>query len=136
MNYSKQRSLIMDIIRNTRSHPTAEWVYQEAKKVMPGIGIATVYRNLNALVEMGVCQRLSSGDGQDRFDGTMEKHFHMKCGCCGGLVDLEPETEEKMDCLKQAIYETFPQIDGRVELSAVILKGVCEECRASGQKDN
>ena len=131
MNYSRQRNLIMDIIKNTQSHPTAEWVYQEAKKVMPRIGIATVYRNLNALVEMGECQRLTSGDGQDRFDGTVETHFHMKCTCCGGLTDLVPEENEKLAQLQEMVRETFCGVDSDAELAAVLLSGICEACRTA-----
>ena len=134
MNYSRQRSLILDIVKNTRSHPTAEWVYQQAKKELPTIGIATVYRNLNTLVELGEVVRLVSGDGQDRFDGATGEHFHMKCSCCGGLTDLEPENEEKLVRLKDVICETFPDLGGEVALSAVLLKGICENCRV--QKDN
>ena len=59
MNYSKQRELILAIVKNTKVHPTAEWVYQEAKKEMPSIGIATVYRNLNALAERGEFKRIT-----------------------------------------------------------------------------
>lgn len=134
MNYSRQRNLILDIVKNTRSHPTAEWVYQEAKKELPSIGIATVYRNLNTLAEMGEVRRLSSGDGQDRFDGTIDEHFHMKCSCCGGLVDLEPEGEDKLLRLKEVICDTFAGVDGEAELSAVLLKGICADCRE--EKDN
>lgn len=128
MNYSRQRSLILDIVKNTRSHPTAEWVYQQAKKELPTIGIATVYRNLNALAEMGEIIRLSSGDGQDRFDGTTGEHFHMKCSCCGGLTDLEPAGEDGLVKLKEVICDTFPGLNGGIELSAILLKGTCEAC--------
>lgn len=134
MNYSRQRNLILDIVKNTTSHPTAEWVYQEAKKELPSIGIATVYRNLNTLVELGEVRRLSSGDGQDRFDGMVDEHFHMKCSCCGGLVDLEPDGEEKLLRLKEVICDTFAGVNGEAELSAVLLKGICENCRV--EKDN
>lgn len=136
MNYSRQRSLILDIVKNTRSHPTADWVYQQAKKELPTIGIATVYRNLNTLVEMGEVRRLVSGDGQDRFDGMVGEHFHMKCSCCGGLTDLEPEDEEKLLHLKEVICQTFAGLDGGVELSTVLLKGICEDCRREEQKNN
>lgn len=134
MNYSRQRNLILDIVKNTRNHPTAEWIYQEAKKELPTIGIATVYRNLNTLVEMGEVQRLVSGDGQDRFDGMVDEHFHLKCSCCGSLVDLEPEGEEKLLRLKELICETFPGADAGADLSAVLLRGICENCR--NKKDN
>ena len=136
MNYSRQRSLILDIVKNTRSHPTADWVYQQAKKELPTIGIATVYRNLNTLVEMGEVRRLVYGDGQDRFDGMVGEHFHMKCSCCGGLPDLEPEDEEKLLHLKEVICQTFAGLDGGVELSTVLLKGICEDCRREEQKNN
>ena len=129
MNYSRQRSLILDIIKNTTSHPTAEWIYQEAKKELPSIGIATVYRNLNTLVEMGEVMRLATGDGHDRFDGTAEEHFHMKCSCCGSLTDLEPADEEKLEALKDAIRSAFPEADCSAQLSAVLLKGICGKCR-------
>ena len=134
MNYSRQRNLILDIVKNTSCHPTAEWVYQEAKMEIPGIGLATVYRNLNTLVELGEVRRLSSGDGQDRFDGMVDEHFHMKCSCCGGLVDLEPEGAEKLLRLKEVICDTFAGVDGEAELAAVLLKGICADCRA--EKDN
>lgn len=134
MNYSRQRNLILDIIKNTTCHPTAEWVYQEAKKELPSIGIATVYRNLNTLVELGEVRRLSSGDGQDRFDGMVDEHFHMKCSCCGGLVDLEPEGKEKLLRLKEVICDTFAGLTVDTELSAVLLRGICEDCRA--ERDN
>ena len=58
MNYSRQRELILNIVKGTKGHPTAEWVYRQAKKDIPTIGIATVYRNLNAMVEMGTLRRI------------------------------------------------------------------------------
>ncbi len=64
MRYSKQRSLILDIVRSNPVDPTAEWVYEQARKEMPSIGIATVYRNLNALTEMGAIGKITGVGGQ------------------------------------------------------------------------
>ena len=47
LRYSKQRTLILKIVRSTHSHPTAYWVYNKAKKIMPKISKGTIYRNLN-----------------------------------------------------------------------------------------
>lgn len=129
MNYSKQRSLILDILKNTKVHPTADWVYQEAKKKMPSIGIATVYRNLNALVELGECRRLTGGDGQDRFDGLTSRHYHMKCKKCGSLMDLQPKDEAHLAHLQEVLRETFPEAADDMQLSEVLLDGFCEVCR-------
>lgn len=129
MKYSKQRSVVMEIMKNTYDHPTAEEVYKEAQKVFPGIGIATVYRNLNQLADMGEIKRISLGNGNDRFDGHLEDHYHMVCKCCGRLQDLRPP-KEKMDELNQLANEVFGlKASNKAELSTTIMEGVCDNCR-------
>ena len=129
MKYSKQRSMILDIMQNTYEHPTAEEVYQEAQKVSPGIGIATVYRNLNQLAEMGEIRRISLGNGNDRYDGHLEEHYHMVCNSCGKLQDLRP-SKEKMDALKKMAEDTFGlKVGNKAVLNTAIMEGVCDKCR-------
>ena len=134
MNYSRQKSLILDIVKNTKVHPTADWVYQEARKKIPSIGIATVYRNLNALVELGECRRLTSGDGHDRFDGMTGLHYHMKCRGCGCLMDLKPKDEAHLLQLQEVLRETFPEAEQGAQLSEVLLDGFCEVCREKAER--
>ncbi len=131
MKYSKQRSLVLEIMKNTYSHPTAEEVYAEARKIYPGIGIATVYRNLNQLAEMGEINRISLGNGNDRYDGHLEEHYHMVCKCCGRLQDLRP-SKEKLDDFKKIAEETFG-LKGfnKAELNATIMEGYCDNCAKS-----
>jgi Fe2+ or Zn2+ uptake regulation protein len=57
--YSRQREHILKIVQNTDSHPTADWVYEQARAVIPNISLGTVYRNLNLLVEEGLIQALA-----------------------------------------------------------------------------
>lgn len=134
MNYSKQRDLILNIVKSTDVHPTAEWVYQEARKVMPKIGIATVYRNLNALTEMGAIRKVTGPDNLDRFDGFTENHYHMACVCCGRLMDLKPVDEGALAKLTALAQETFGEADETMTLSTVLLNGFCEECRREKEK--
>ena len=56
MRYSHQREVIRKIICSTKSHPTADWVYSEAKKKIDNISLGTVYRNLKTLEEIGSIQ--------------------------------------------------------------------------------
>ena len=49
MRFSHKRELIKEILYSTNSHPSAEWVYNKVKKVMPAISLGTVYRNLKKL---------------------------------------------------------------------------------------
>ena len=130
MRYSKQRNLVLQILRENPVHPTAEWIFEKAKEEMPGIGVATVYRNLNALVEAGEIKRISGIDGVDRFDGNHMPHYHMKCRACGCLLDLEPESEEALQRMEMVIRETFPTEAVDINLNTMLLKGVCGQCKA------
>ncbi|MBQ1935230.1 MAG: transcriptional repressor, partial [Clostridia bacterium] len=47
--HSKQRDAIVQVLKNTKSHPTADWVYEEVRKQIPNISLGTVYRNLAKL---------------------------------------------------------------------------------------
>ena len=133
MRYSKQRNLVLNILRENPIHPTAEWIFEKAKEEMPGIGVATVYRNLNALVEVGEIKRIPGVDGVDRFDGNHETHYHMKCKACGNLLDLEPESEEALQRMEAVIRETFPTEAVEIKLNTMLLKGICGQCRAENE---
>lgn len=128
MNYSKQRSIILKIVRNNPVHPTAEWVYEQAKKELPSIGIATVYRNLNALVGLGEIDKISSSKEMDRFDGNMGEHYHFQCIKCGALTDLAPKDEESLNQIRDLVNTTFNIEDNNVRISKTLLKGVCNKC--------
>lgn len=69
-------------------HPTAEQVYQAVKAAMPGIGLATVYKALEALVASGLVTRLSCDHGPARFDARCEGHYHLRCLRTGQVEDL------------------------------------------------
>ena len=129
MRYSKQRNLVLNILRENPVHPTAEWIFEKAKEEMPGIGVATVYRNLNALVEAGEIERIPGIDGVDRFDGNHMPHYHMKCNACGKLFDLEPESEAALQRMETVIRETFPMEAVEITLNTMLLKGTCGQCK-------
>ena len=129
MKYSKQRSVVLEILKNTYSHPTADEVYAEAQKVYPGIGIATVYRNLNQLSEAGEIRKIPLGNGNDRYDGHLEEHYHLLCRECGRLQDLRP-SKDKLESFKKMVEETFDlKVGNKATLSTTPLEGVCDICR-------
>ena len=135
VRYSKQRSLILDIVRSNPVHPTAEWVYEQARKEMPSIGIATVYRNLNALTEMGAIGKITGVGGIDRFDGNISPHFHLQCTECGRLIDLPAKDPQAAFWLKQMIRDLFSVEDENVTVTTTLLQGVCNDCMAAEEFD-
>lgn len=130
MRYSKQRSVILDIVKSNPVHPTAEWVYKQAQKKIPSIGIATVYRNLNALSDSGLIEKIPGSDGVDRFDADIAEHYHMQCECCGNLIDLRPRDSESMEKFHEVLVQTFGIADEHVSVSTTLLKGRCDDCMA------
>ena len=85
---SKQRCLVLRIVQSTKSHPTADWVYQKARCELPNISLGTVYRNLKILCREKRIQELSFGEGMFRFDGDLRIHSHVRCKECGRVEDV------------------------------------------------
>ena len=54
---SHKRDSILSLLQSVKCHPTAEWIYMELKEEIPELSLATVYRNLEQLAEMGIIQK-------------------------------------------------------------------------------
>ncbi len=85
---SRQRDLILHIVRSSRSHPTAEWIYDHARICIPHISLGTVYRNLSLLRDDGRIREISFQDGIRRYDGELREHDHIRCLECGNIEDV------------------------------------------------
>lgn len=88
MRMTPQRSIILDELRKTRSHPTADEVYALVRRRLPRISLATVYRNLDLLAQAGMIQMVELGGCPRRYDGWVEDHFHVRCNECGEVGDV------------------------------------------------
>jgi len=120
---SKQREKILNIIKRTKIHPSAEWVYREVKKDIPNISLGTVYRNLKLLQSMGEVLEISCDGGEGRFDGNTETHYHITCQKCGKIRDLEGfilrDIEKRVS--DSTGYEILNHCVG--------FQGICPDCR-------
>ena len=82
MKYSKQREALLTLLRSTRSHPSADWLYENLRKEFPNISLGTVYRNLAQLAENGDILKISTSANKEHFDGFVHRHFHFVCNKC------------------------------------------------------
>lgn len=123
MRRSKQREVILEVLRGTKSHPTADWIYHEVRKILPKISLGTVYRNLKLLKEKGDILELQYGDGQSRFDGNPENHYHFTCQRCGRVYDVEEPLRKDME-LDLSKKLGFIITHHRVEFY-----GICKDCQ-------
>lgn len=125
MNYSKQRELILDVMRKTKEHPTAEMIYQRLKGDHPRLSLATVYRNLNQLCAAGILKKLHVADSPDRFDGNVAPHFHLACTCCGCVSDMDGQNDWR------SLLDA--ENKNRVISCDVVFYGSCSDCIAQAQ---
>ena len=96
MRYSPQREIINKIVCSTKTHPTADWIYLEAKKKIKNISLGTVYRNLKTLEDLGSI-KLIYDQNQVKYDGNTDHHHHLKCSVCGVLIDAEIKSDLNKD---------------------------------------
>ena len=95
--YSPKRDAILQCLRSTTCHPSAEWVYSQLKPTIPDLSLATVYRNLARFRAEGAVQVIGCVDGEDRYDGDTAPHGHFICRTCGSVIDL-PAVGEADSC--------------------------------------
>lgn len=119
---TRQKKVIIEVLRSTKCHPTADWIYEEAKKQIPDLSLGTVYRNLNLLKEMGEIMELNYGSTFSRFDGNPKNHYHFHCQECGKIFDLDLVPDPRL--------VGGGVIDGHeIKTHRLEFYGVCAECK-------
>ncbi len=94
---SQQRERILELLRGTETHPTANWLYARLRKSFPDLSMGTVYRNLSVLTEQGLISRIGFGSTFDRFDANTGHHYHFICDTCGSISDIDLPVDESLD---------------------------------------
>ena len=115
---SHQRLLILDYLIMNPTHPTADTIYKDLKKVDPVISQATVYNTLNLLVEHKLVKELDFNMSSKRYEFKKTNHGHFICESCGLIEDLDVDDLEYPEELKE--YE--------IDNVEVIYRGLCPVC--------
>ena len=118
---TKQRALILEIVRSDKCHHTAEEIFELAKASLEGISRATVYNNLHTLEREKLIRRITGEDGSDRYDSSYIPHGHLFCIDCRNIYDFDiPDFASTLQNYSDAVIDSY-------ELS---VRGICRECRA------
>jgi Fur family peroxide stress response transcriptional regulator len=115
-----QRLAVYEELCGRRDHPSAETLHVSLKKAYPSLSLATVYKTLQTLHELGMIARVDSPAAQARFDAIVETHHHAVCSACGRIEDL---FDPRLDRL------AAPRAKGFVVTGhSVHFHGLCAKC--------
>ena len=116
-----QRLAILNFL-NSHTHPTIEEIYEEIKKVFPSISLATIYKNINTLKDVGMIMELNPG-GRLRYDININPHFHGICINCGKIIDYYDET-----LMQGCINKIQENISDKIKDIEINLTIICQDC--------
>jgi len=119
---TKQRHSVLSVIRGSDKHLTANEVFEDARRLLPGISFATVYNSLRYLKNEGLIGEIRLGTDANLYDRKLTRHDHAICGGCGKLVDFELPLPDGL--LKEAAKRSKFK-GASIELT---LRGLCSEC--------
>lgn len=119
---SRQRERILNFLRESSSHPTATQIHGALLSEIPSLSLATVYRNLDVLVEDGEIDEVASGFGAARYDGNLVPHHHFHCEACNEILDIVMPVPRG---LTKKLVEQNGLAAERVQIS---FYGICPTC--------
>ena len=124
--YSRQRETLLEILRDTKCHPNADWLYEKVRGEIPNISLGTVYRNLSKLSSEGTIRKIEVGSGGVHFDADISPHAHLVCEKCERILDIYTDYTEMLRC------DAEQKTRARVSNCSVLFDGLCEDC--AGEK--
>ena len=122
----RKRNAILDFLRHSDQHPSAETIYAQLKPEIPDLSLGTVYRNLALFKQQGLINSLGTVDGVERFDGILTPHVHFICSRCGRIIDLRQLSVPELLC-----HSAASEVGGTVDHCSLTFYGTCSDCSAS-----
>jgi Fur family peroxide stress response transcriptional regulator len=121
-----QRLAIYGFLRDNRSHPRVEHIYRQLRQTYPSLSLATVYKTLESLVEVGLASAFNVGEGSFRFDLNTAPHSHLICRSCHQVQDLDDRF------LPQVVAQVQEASGYRLDGQATYYYGHCPVCQKGG----
>jgi Fur family transcriptional regulator, ferric uptake regulator len=126
-----QRHAILHVLKASGKHLSPAQVFEQARRNVPGITEATVYRTLEFLAENGMAQPALNGGRHQVYEISGHDHHHLICSACGKSVEVEHHQIQKL----------YRQLEARsgfqLTSSHLTFFGLCPAChRSCHEHDN
>ncbi len=122
---TRQRTLLLDLVRHSKGHMDADELYRAAKEKDPRVSLATVYRNLQLFKKLGVVEERHFDESHHHYEAAGSwRHYHLVCLDCGQVTEFEFSGTQEMT--EEADRQQGFQVTG----GEVVLAGYCARCRA------
>jgi Fur family peroxide stress response transcriptional regulator len=116
-----QRLSILTLL-DQHGHLSIKELFSKIKPTFPSISLATIYKNINFLMEKSLLKEVKLSDLESRYEITKAPHAHLVCKSCGKILDVEFDIESMVKNFEK-------KCDFTVESNSVELRGICKECR-------
>jgi Fur family ferric uptake transcriptional regulator len=117
---TKQRSAIRKATEESGRPLLPQEILALAQKTVPQLNLATVYRNLNVMVEEGEVTPVHLPEQPTRFEKSGQHHHHFLCRKCERVFDIHQCSED----ISRLVPTGF-----EVDDHNVILYGSCPSCK-------
>jgi Fur family peroxide stress response transcriptional regulator len=119
-----QRMAALKVLATSEEHPSVEQIYERVKADFPMISLATVYKTVTLLKDMGEVLELGFSDGSNRYDGNRPyPHPHLICTECRNIVDSE------IAILSELPQEVARRTGYRIVSHRLDFFGICPQCQ-------
>jgi len=129
-----QRMAVYSILKDTKSHPSVEKIYQRLKPNYPAMSLATVYKTVDILKKVGLIQELNIGEGGLRYDADTSPHSHVYCENCGRVDDLEQDLFLEIFNGKDLLEKMNEKTDFKIYSIQIYFYGLCPQCKNNSSK--
>lgn len=122
-----QRLMVLDVLRETGGHQTAEAIYERVRASYPYVNLATIYRALHWLKEQGLVCETDLGGGQAEYEYLDERHHHLVCLGCGGRWEFSDDLVRPLAAALRAQFAFEPRTDH------LAIFGTCRRCQEAAE---
>ena len=123
LKLTPQRLAVYNYLINTTSHPSADIIYTDIHVQYPTMSLATVYKALKTLVDVGLIQEINVGEGNFRYDGNSSSHPHLQCLGCGKVNDFKDLSLDNLNSIAEE------HTDYKIVSNKVYFYGYCIDCQ-------